>query len=131
LSSWGRFVRRLLYMDCCKTLFVFYQEQLGIKKEGERKFGFKKNIDIFNIEARRPFRPERRGFYTPAEWTKINGITAIIADPHPEVLPLWCKINNPPAILVHIDDHADMSPGAPTLEQAKREYAYVNIKKYF
>jgi hypothetical protein len=74
--------------------------------------------------------PEKMGFYIPERRMEIYEIPTIITDPHAEVLPLWMEISDGPALLLHIDHHADMDKGAPTFEQAKKEYAYAKIENY-
>lgn len=68
--------------------------------------------------------PIERGFYTPERKVTIKGIPSVITDPHAEVLPLWLEYQGKPALLVHIDHHADMDSGAPTLEQARHEWTW-------
>ena len=70
------------------------------------------------------------GYYTPERRMEINSIPTVIVDSHAEVLPFWMEIENGPALLLHIDHHADMDSGAPTFKQAKLEYAYADIRNY-
>lgn len=97
------------------------------------KYNFFKKTDLPQIGLDRDISAEaleKKGYYLPERRIEIKSIPTVIADPHAEVLPLWMEIQNGPALLIHIDNHADMGSGAPTLEQAKKEYAYANIQNY-
>ena len=67
------------------------------------------------------------GVYTPQRRIAIAGIDALVVDPHNEVLPFWYSLDKTPAVLIHVDDHSDMSAGSRTFGNAKREYPYADI----
>lgn len=73
-----------------------------------------------------PHQIERKGYTSPMK-IEIAGIKTWVVDPHNEVLPFWYRLSRFPAILIHIDDHSDMSAGSRTFENAKNEYPYANI----
>jgi len=68
-----------------------------------------------------------KGVYTPPTRKVIAGIYALVVDPHNEVLPFWYGLDKSPAVVIHVDDHSDMSAGSRTFDNAKREYLYANI----
>jgi len=67
------------------------------------------------------------GVYTPQRRIAIAGIDALVVDPHNEVLPFWYSLDKTPAVVIHIDDHSDVSAGSRTFDNAKKEYPYANI----
>lgn len=68
-----------------------------------------------------------KGVYTPPRKIEIAGIDALVVDPHNEVLPFWYSLNKTPAVVIHIDDHSDMSAGSRTFDNAKSEYPFADI----
>ncbi len=69
-----------------------------------------------------------KGVYTPpSKRIAIAGIETLVVDSHNEVLPFWYNLDRTPAVVIHIDDHSDMSAGSRTFDNAKREYPYAKI----
>lgn len=78
-------------------------------------------------ESMRGLQREPIGYYIPPRRVVIAGMESLIADPHNEVLPHWYKVANPPAVVVHIDNHSDMGASAPTFKIARKEWTWENI----
>ncbi len=71
----------------------------------------------------RQTKEEIKPVYTEPEEMEIAGIPTIIVDPHNEVFEFWYNHlhgNAVPSVLIHVDNHPDMSYGAMTFEEAAK-----------
>ncbi len=60
---------------------------------------------------------KRKSAYTSAQETLIAGISSVVVDPHNEVLSYWDKhLGGKKAVLLHVDNHSDMSSGSAPME---------------
>ena len=72
-----------------------------------------------------PVPPDKIRELVPKKWyispkeIEIQSIPTVIVDPHNEVFPFWLKVENGPALLLHIDKHPDDSSGAPIFNEIK------------
>jgi len=69
-----------------------------------------------------------RNVVIPSREKTICNIPVFIVDSHNLVLPFWYSYIKTPAILLHVDDHSDMSAGVRTFANAKQEYPYAKIE---
>lgn len=70
------------------------------------------------------------GTYTPAEHINIGEIPVVVVDPHNEVFSFWAEHVKEPAVLLHIDNHPDMSTGAYTTETVANGSGSVGWEEY-
>ncbi len=81
--------------------FDFGNNLIGGEKKYSKEEEFYKPIKFENNEKRKRLPPKK---------IEIAGIEALVVDPHHDVLPLWFTLQSP-AVLVHVDQHADMGDG--------------------